>query len=332
MNNELLLQLSQTVAPSGAEGTLLQQLKKEIEPFVDEIHTDVLGNLIAWKKGTNPQSGRLMLTANMDERGIMVTHVEESGFLRFVPIGTIEPVRLIGERVRFTNGVKGIIGAEQTSGKDVTCTELFIDIGASNAEEALRTVAIGDSAVIEHTPPEIIGERIIGKSLDNRVGCVILTEIVKRIGVLDHDLYIVFSVQKEVGSRGIKTATYRIEPDFALVIGTAVTGDTPGTERSEVKLGKGPAIKVLDDTIVVPPEIRRKMKACAEACGIPYQMEVSPQGKSDAGAVHLTQGGIPTAALSVPLRYPYSPSQMVSLADMERTIELGIEVLKRALP
>jgi putative aminopeptidase FrvX len=332
MNTGLLLQWSQTGAPSGAEGLLAQQLQKEIEPYVDEVFTDVLGNLIARKKGTKPQSGTLMLAASMDERGVMAIHAEENGFLRIVPIGTWEPAQLVGHRVRFANGTRGIVGAENTAGNgELTFSDLFVDIGASDGEEALKQVPLGETATVEHLSAERIGDRIIGH-LESRVGCFVAVEIIKRLDRLESDLSIVFSVQKQVGSRGIKTAAFRVDPDFALLIGTAATGDTPGAERSDVRLGGGPALKILDGSIIVPADVRRRIQTCASLLGIPVQAEILPKHKSDAGAIQLARGGIPTAALSVPLRYPQSFTQVVSLVDLENTIQLGTEVLKQALP
>lgn len=325
---ELLIKLAGASGPSGSEKHVREILTELVQPHVDEVTVDVTGNLVAFKKGAVDNAITILLEANMDEPGVMAIHIEESGFVRIVPIGALNPLRLVGERIRFTNRLWGVVAAESGKAlKDITFADLFVDIGADSQEEAEKRLAIGTAGVIDKGAFELNDTRVAGKSLDNRAGCAVLLDVLSKVGESQHNLAVVFAAQKEVGSRGIKAAAFAADADFALVIGAVKTGDTPNAERSEIRLGKGPAIKVMDQGIVVPPSIKQRLVETAERLQIDYQLEVSIDVKSDAGQILLTRDGIPTGAVSVPVRYVQTPSQVVDVSDMEKASRLVVETL-----
>ncbi|GAX89735.1 M42 family peptidase [Effusibacillus lacus] len=327
---ELIMKLATASGPAGAEKHIREILTELLEPYVDRIETDVLGNLIARKKGATNNSKTVLLEANMDEPGIMSIHVDPQGFIRIVPVGELSPVRLIGERVRFTNRLWGVVGVEGNKApKDITFADLYVDIGAESQADAERRLPIGTAAVIDKGAFELGENRVAGKSLDNRVGCAVIVDVISKLGDCEHNLIVVLASQKEVGSRGIRTAAFNTNADFALSVGTAAAGDMPNAERSNLQLGRGPAIKVMDRGIVVPPAIKQILIDAAKRANIDFQLEISPEGTSDAGQILLTKGGIPTGAVSVPVRYRGTPAQVVDIRDVEQTSRLVLEALKK---
>ncbi|BCJ85395.1 zinc-binding metallopeptidase family protein [Effusibacillus dendaii] len=328
---ELLSKLASASGPSGSERHIREILEELLKPHVDQLTTDVLGNLIGFKKGTATDRRTVLLEANMDESGVMAIHIEDNGFIRIVPIGNLTAASLIGERVRFTTRTWGVVGVSADKPlKDVTFADLFVDVGCESRQETEANVKIGTAAVIDKGAFELGKHRIAGKSLDNRAGCAILVDVLKKLGSYEYDLYVVFAAQEEVGSRGIRAAAFSIEADLAFVVGTAKATDTPQADRGSLALGKGPAIKVMDRGVVIPPHLKQHLIKTAERMGIPYQLEVSSETISDAGQILLTRDGIPTGAVSVPMRYRQTPSQVVDLRDLEQTSKLVMESLRGA--
>ncbi|WP_018133248.1 zinc-binding metallopeptidase family protein [Effusibacillus pohliae] len=326
---QLIFQLAGAAGPSGSETEVRDILSGLLQPHVDELKVDVLGNLLAWKKGTANSGKTVLLAANMDEPGVMAIHCEKNGFIRIVPVGSLNPLHLIGERVRFANGVLGVIGAAaNTSLKDITFADLYVDIGAESQAEAAKRLPIGTAGAIDKPVFQLTENRLAGKSLDNRVGCAVLVEVTSRLGAYPHDLAVLFAAQKEVGSRGVKAASFKINADFALTVGAAKAGDMPSAERSVLSLGIGPAIKVMDRGVVVPPAIKQRLVDAAERLQIPYQLEVSPDGNSDAGQILLSKDGVPTGGVSIPVRYGQALLQVADLRDIELASRLVLETLQ----
>lgn len=292
-NSELAKKLVNIYSPSGDENNIREFIKDEIKDFVDEVEIDSLGNLIARKKG---KGKKIMLAAHMDQIGLMVTDIDDKGFLRFTNIGGISPVLSLGQKVIFKNGTVGVIFAEPVDniGK-LKLENMFIDIGVLNKEEAEKKVSIGDICVYESGFSEN-DNVIFSKCLDDRIGCFVLIETLKRVKNSDNDLYFVFTVQEEVGLRGARTSAYKINPDLGIAIDVTSSGDTPKAKRFAVSLNKGTAIKVKDNSILTHPKVRELMTEVAEENSIPYQMEVLEFGGTDSGAIHLTREGIPTGA------------------------------------
>lgn len=328
---DLIIKLSGASGPSGSEKHVREILQELVEPYADQVTTDVLGNLIVYKKGTAESRRKtILLETSMDETGVMAIRVEENGFIRIVPVGALDPARLVGERVRFTTRTWGVVGVEgNKSPKDVTFADLYVDIGAESQAEAEKRVTVGTAAVIDKGAFALGENRVAGKALDNRAGCAVLLDVVSKLGPYPHDLQVVFAVQKEVGSRGVKAAAFRVEADFAIVVGGAGAGDMPNAERSSLRLGKGPAVKVMDRGVVIPSAMKQLLIETAERLGIGYQLEVSPDAGGDAGQILLTRDGILTAGVSIPVRYMQTPSQVIDLRDAEQTSRLILGVLHR---
>ena len=314
---ELLKKLTEAVAPSGAEEAVGAVIEEAIRPYVDEVYTDALGNLIAHKKGTGK---KIMLAAHMDEIGVMATYIDDNGFVRFSPIGWLPPHYALYKKVYFTNGVVGVVGYEEKEKdlKDIKNSDLYIDIGVSSKEEAESQIAPGISGGIERSF-SVCGSRVFSGVMDNRSGCYCLIKTAERY-TGDCDVYYVFTVQEEVGLRGAGAAAFSIQPDMALSVDVTDVGDTPNCPHNAVRLGEGPAIKVMDASIITHPIMRRKLLLAAE--GLPYQLEVIQNGGTDAGAMHTSKGGVMTGAVSIPCRYIHSAAECVDTEDLKHTEEL----------
>ncbi len=313
---ELLKKLIETASPSGRESAIAELIKEEVSPYVDEAYIDNLGNLIAHKKGTGK---KIMFAAHMDEIGVIVTYIDDKGYLRFSDVGGLYAKYLAGKRVVFANGTEGVIGTEPENEKN-SLLKMYIDIGASSKEEAEKNVSVGDMAVFVGNYKEQ-GNVVISKTLDNKVGCYVLIETLKNVDS-NNDLYFVFTVQEEVGLRGARTAAFSIEPDFALAIDVTDTGDTPLNEKIAVKLGDGAAIKVMDYSIICDGSVRETLIELAKNNNISYQLEVMTDGGTDAGTIHFSKGGVKTGGISIPTRYIHSPSEMANINDIKAVIEL----------
>lgn len=313
---ELLNTLLSTFGPSGREENICDVIRKSAEEYADEVTTDALGNLIVHKKGSGK---RIMLAAHMDEIGIVVTFIDDKGFLKFQPVGGLNKKDLLYRRVEFKNGCVGIIGSEPEN-KDSLYNNMYIDIGAKSREEAEEKVGVGDMAVFSGNM-QMQGNKVISKALDNRIGCYCLLEVLARVKN-ENDLYFVFTVQEEVGLRGAKTSAYGINPDMAVAVDVTDTGDTPKANEMAVSLGHGAAVKVMDSSVLCDSFVRTSLIECAKANNIKYQLEVMTEGGTDAGAISLTRSGVKTGGVSVPCRYIHSPAEMVDLDDVKAVIEL----------
>ena len=320
----LIKRLTEVYGPSGFEEKVVAAIKDEIAPFVDEVEVDKLGSLVAVKKG---DGARVMLAAHMDEIGLIVTHVDKKGFLRFSTVGGVSAGRLSGMRVVFKDGQVGTIGLEKTGN---TIDKMFIDIGATSREEAESKVSIGDFAVFRQDCVDL-GDRVIAKAMDDRVGCVIQIEAARRLKDSPNEVYFVFTVQEELGCRGAQTAAYAIDPDIAIALDVTRTGDTPEAHTMEVSLGKGAAIKVKDSGIVAHPKVRQLLVQTASEQEIPYQLEVLDGGATDASSMQSSRGGVPSGVISIPSRYVHSPSEMIDIGDTEACIKLLTATLEKDL-
>lgn len=323
---ELLKKLTMIYAPSGNEKELTEIINKEVSPFADKVFADSLGNLIAHKKGSGK---KLMLSAHIDQIGVMVTFIEDRGFLRIQNVGDIKPAFLVGKRIRFKNSVLGVVYYEQCA--DISKLEfenLYVDIGASTKEKAEKLVGIGDVAVFDTTFTDL-GDVIVSNALDNRVGAYALIEILKKTRKTNFDLYFVFTVQKEIGFRGAGPAAFGIDPDMAITVDVTATGDTPSAKPMAVKLGGGVAIKAYDKKAITNSDIKMLLLNTAKQFNIPYQMEVLIEGGSETGVISQIKSGIKAGGISIPARYIHSPSEMVSKHDIYAAIKLLLKIIEK---
>ncbi|AFQ45426.1 M42 family metallopeptidase [Desulfosporosinus meridiei] len=324
MDFRILEQLTQIFGPSGSEEQVAEFISAQISPYCDEVISDTLGNLLAVRHGTGK---KIMVAAHMDEIGLMITHIDKEGFLRFTPLGGVRTANLVGQRVKFNTGRIGTIGVEKLAKpSDFKLDKLYIDIGAVSQNEAEQIVHLGETAVFVGDFVEV-GSRIMAKALDDRVGCFVVIEALKR-SKSTNELVFAFTAQEEIGTRGAKTAAYALEPDLAIAVDVTATGDTPKDHTMSVKLGSGVGIKVLDRSLITPPQIKRWMAGVAAERNIPFQWEVLEYGGTDSGAIHLSRGGVPSGVISIPTRYVHSPAEMVDRSDVQAAVDLLVSLLE----
>jgi len=326
---ELLKKLVFCYGPAGNEEVIRECIKEEIKEYVDEMKVDVLGNLIAVKRGGGK---KVMLAAHMDQIGFMVTYIDDKGFIRFSRVGGIFVQNSINSKVVFKDGLVGVVSYESEIEdiKDVKLDKMYIDIGAKSREETEKLVKIGDVAVYANGFSESNG-RYIAQAMDDRAGCALLIETAKRLKSSPHEVYFVFTVQEELGVRGAKTSAYALDPHIGIAVDVTLTGDTPKSKPMAVKMGGGPAIKVKDVLVMAHPKVKELMITRACEAGVPYQMEILEAGGTDAGAIHLTRKGIPSGVLSIPARYVHSDCEMVDSQDMENGVKLLLKILEEEI-
>jgi len=327
---QLIQRLTETFSPSGYESAIREVIRTEVKPFADEIRVDQLGNLIV-RKGKAAKNGRkIMIAAHMDEIGLVASHIDPRGFVRFTNIGGVRPFHLMGGRVRFANGTPGIIYAEPLD-KPTDAPALdkcFIDVGATNDKN--HPIKVGDVAAFER-PFMAMGDRLVAKSMDDRIGCAVAIESLKKLKASPHEVYFVFTVQEEVGLRGAGPSAYGIEPDLGFSIDVTGWGDTPGMKNVELALGKGPAIKIKDGGMLSDPRIVQWMIKTAEKNRIPYQREILLGGTTDATAMQVSRAGVPVGCISIPCRYVHAPSEMVDLNDVQNAVKLIVKLLSNSV-
>lgn len=323
--NELIKKLVEAYGPPGFEDQMRDLIRPEIEAFADEVSVDALGNLIALKKGDG--SGlKVMIAAHMDEIGVMVTHITKDGFLRFTNIGGVRSHTLMGGRVQFADGRIGFINSDRLDDRSKIhgLDKHYIDVGASSPDDC--PVSVGDAAGFVR-PFIAQGSRLSAKSMDDRIGCVVAIEALKRLSTTPHDVYFVFSVQEEVGTRGAETAANAISPDVGIALDVTTTGDVPEAIAMSVSLGQGPAIKVKDSGMIAHTGLVRLMRQRAEEGNIPYQLEVLTGGSTDARSIQISNGGVMAGCISIPCRYVHTQSETVDADDVEGCIKLLVEIL-----
>lgn len=309
----MLKRLLSSFGVSGHEEEVRKIIIDELKDAKCEIKEDKMGNLIV-KIGKG--SEKFMFCAHMDEIGLIVTFIEDNGFIRVGSIGDFNAPDIVHNFVKFENGVLGKIAAAKSSPE---IGDLFIDIGAKSREEALKKVREGDVACFLGDAVEV-EKSIISPGLDNRVGCYILIRLIKELKETNKELYFVFSSQAELGGRGARAASFAIEPDYCVVIDLEEAGDVIGG-KGNIKLGSGPVLIVMDRSLIMHYEIKERLEAAAKEKSIAVQY-ASVNRITDGGAIHKEKSGVKTGVVSVPCRYNHSISEMVCMEDVEKTIEL----------
>ncbi len=328
---ELLKSLVETTGPTGQEDKVRELVQSLIEPYVDEMFTDVMGNLIARKGSQTAEGLRIMFSAHIDEIGVVVTYVDEQGFVRFTNVGGVRPNMELAGRVAFTNGTMGVIGMEPTqSATSVQAlNHMYIDVGATSPNDC--PVSVGDFGIFSR-PFLDLGDRVVSKAMDDRAGAAVLVDVIRQMEETPHECWFVFSVQEEVGLRGAKTSAYRIEPDLGIALDVTLTGDTPKTRPiMAVALGQGPAIKVKDSGMIASPKVVSMMTNVAAENKIPYQLEVLTGGTTDAAAMQITKSGVAAGCISIPCRYVHSPSEMIDINDLQNAVKLILKMIEKPI-
>lgn len=325
----LIQSLVEAFGPSGFEDAVRDLIRAAVAPYVDSLQVDALGNLIAHKQGDG--SGlTVMIAAHMDEIGLMVTHITQEGYLKFTNIGGVMPHYLGGGRVLFADGRQGVIASERNTDRTKMpgLEDHFIDVGASSQADC--PVSVGAPAIFWR-PFLAQGDRYIAKSMDDRVGCAVAIEALRRLTHTPHSVYFVFTVQEEIGVRGASTSANHLRPDVGLALDVTLTGDLPKAAPMAVKLGAGPAIKVKDAGMIAHAGLVRLIQERAQAAALPYQLEVLTGGSTDAMGMQIAGPGCAAGCISIPCRFVHSPSEMVDAHDVENAVRLLVELLSNPI-
>jgi len=329
---DLIRSLTECFGPSGHEAAVRELIRGAI-PKGWETRVDPMGSLLAHRApgGKAGRGKRIMLAAHMDEIGIVVTHVDQKGFVRFGNVGGVQQLPLMGGRVQFAgNGGKpgptGVIGLEKLEDplRVPPMDKFYVDMGATSAADC--PVKVGDVACF-HRSYEDLGNRIVAKAMDDRIGCAVLLQVMKELGSSAHELWFAFTVQEEVGLRGAGASGFGIEPEIALAVDVTLTGDTPECPPMAVSLGAGPAVKIKDGGMLAHAGVKDWLLATAAAGSMPCQREVLVRGTTDASAIQVTRAGVPAGCVSIPSRYTHSPSEMVDFADVQGAVKLLLRAL-----
>jgi putative aminopeptidase FrvX len=329
----LLEELLGAPGPSGYEGPASEVWRRAATFAM--LSTDALGSSVA-RMGDEGARPLLAVVGHIDEIGLVVTHVDEKGFLYFAPIGGWDPQILVGQRVEVQGRggpVPGVIGRkpihllkDEQRKKVVELREMHIDIGAGGEDDALQRVAIGDPVVIAADPVVLFDGRLVSRSLDDRLGAYVALEAARRVherGGLVGQMAAVAAVQEEIGSKGARTTAFALDPDLAIAVDVTHATDAPGVEEKEIghhPFGSGP---VIGRGSTLSPAIFELLAETAERLEIPHTVEASGRSTfTDADAFQIARAGIPTGLVSVPVRYLHSPVEMVDLADVDAAIEL----------
>ncbi len=321
--------------PSGYEADPAAAWREAAGAYADEVRSDVMGSSVAVVPGT-ADGPSLALVGHIDEIGLIVTHIEDSGFLRFIGVGGWDPQVLIGQRVTLATAagpLPGVIGKKpihlldpDARKKVPEMKEMHIDIGAVDGEQARKLVRVGDVAVITGEPVELQGGRVAARSMDNRIGSYVSYEAARLVaeqGGAPCTVFAVAAVQEETGLNGARTTAHSLEPGLAIAIDVTHATDAPGIDEQEIgrhHFGSGPVIERGSN---LHPKISELLIEAAEAEKIPFTLSASARSTgTDADAIHISRGGVPTGLVSVPLRYMHSPVEVVQVEDIENTARL----------
>lgn len=322
----LIKDIMKPLGVSGREARVAEVIKEKITPYVDEVYSDALGNLIAHKKG--PEGAKkLMLAAHMDEIGFFVTGIDGEGNVHFSNAGGIRYNATCYHEVVFENGTHGVLVAND-SASTFDGNNSYVDIGAKSKKEAEKKVHVGDTFAVVSGVTKIGSKRLVGRPFDDRIGCAILVEAAKRVSSPEYDTYYVFTVQEEVGCRGSETAAYAIMPDVAVAVDITKTGDTPGSLKMDVKLGGGAAIKIKDNSVIADPKLVDKMIELCKNEKIKYQLEILTMGGTDTSKMQSAGAGCSAGCISVPTRFAHTPIEMIDVDDVEACVKLTVALVE----
>ena len=330
---DLLEKLVSTFGVSGNEDAVRDLIMEEIKSYVDEVFVDKLGNLIAHKKGERP---KVMLTAHMDEIGLISKGIEGRGRILFSTIGFIDPTMLLGERVHIETE-KGIIHGvitckEVNDGTILTCIpkidELFVDTGLSRIDLKKLGVDVGMFMALERDLYYLGSDKIIcGKAFDDRIGCYVLIELAKRLKETSkNEIYYVFTIQEEIGLVGALTSTYIVEPDWAIVVDVAEAADACGEVTKTI--GRGPCLTIKDAQTIGNRVLNKHIMEIAKKNKIHIQKDVSDEGTTDAASISITKGGVPCTVLGICVRNLHTATSVTDVKDIEEAIKILEEMLK----
>jgi putative aminopeptidase FrvX len=335
---ELIEKLSNAFGVSGDEREVVEILKEEIKGYVEKIKVDAMGNLIAMK-GLEKSGPKVMLNAHMDEVGLIVTSIDEKGFLSFKKIGGIDDRVLLGKRVIVgENKIKGVIGAKaihlqkkEEIEKTIESDSLRVDIGAKNKDEAEKLTPMGSLIEFDTRFEKLNDKYYIGKAFDDRLGCSIVANLLK--SNFNFPVIALFSTQEEIGLRGAVTGAYQYTPDISITVEGTISADIPEVKEHLKcsKINGGPVITIKDKSLITDHELREKLIFTAKKLNIPYQFKQVIAGGTDSSKIQLTKSGVKVLTVAVPVRYIHSPVSLFYEDDYENTLKLIYEFLKGGL-
>ena len=335
----ILKALSEARGVSGNEQEVRAIIRDAICDVVDEVKTDTIGNLLAVKRGTGPDPLRVMISAHMDEVGLMTLGHNNDGLLEVRSVGGLDPRVLPGsiwevgpDRLPGVIGIKPIHLLENGESEKVADIEdLFVDIGATSKSEAQKLAPLGTTITFA-TQYRELGPTVSGKAFDDRAGCAVLVELLRAIAPLASEIHAAFTVQEEVGLRGARVAAYAIQPECAFALEGTIADDLPKDKKDvspTTELGKGPAITVMDRSFIADRRLLALVRDTAIELEIPHQIKQPGVGGTDSGAIHMSREGVPSITLSVPCRYIHSPVALLNLSDFANTVRLLQESVMR---
>ena len=316
---------------SGREDEIRDYILERVMPFADEILTDPIGNLMVFKKGERTPAKKIMLTAHMDEVGLIVTDITDEGFLRFSSVGGIDRRVLPAKKVYVGEArIPGVIGGKAMHMTDAEerkklpeLEEMYVDIGAADREEAAACVTPGDVAVFDDAVIRFGNGCLKAKAIDDRVGCSTMVKLIE--SDLPCDCWFAFTVQEEIGARGAHTAAHSIRPDVALILEGTTAADIPGVSGAEqiCRQGGGIVIPFMDRGTIYDRELYAMLTRLAGENGIPWQTKTRIAGGTDASAIQRSMGGVQTAAVSVAVRNIHSPASVARIDECESQLALS---------
>ena len=336
LNFDLLKRVCETPGISGREDQMRKLVAEELRPLTDSLEADVMGNLIAIKKGTEG-GPRVMIAAHMDEIGFMVKHIDDRGFLRLLPVGGWDPRNMVAQRV-LVHGFAGetLRGTLMPASKPIhimtpdeanrppKIEDFFVDLGLPG-EKVKSLVELGDMVTMDRTC-EQVGNTVVSKTLDDRLSVFIMIEVLRKLKdtPIEATIQAVATTQEEVGLRGAITSAYALTPDIGIALDVTLAVDYAGASEPDrvTQLGNGTAIKIADSSLLCHPKLVRHFRDVAEDKGIKYQLELLPRGGTDAGGIQRSRGGVPSFTLSIPTRYIHTVNEMANVEDIQATIDL----------
>ena len=339
---QLLEKLVTTPGIPGREEKIRELIKDELNKIADEVKVDSMGNVIGIKKGkssSKDEAKKVMVAAHMDEIGFLVKHIDKKGFLRLEPLGGFDARALVSQRV-IVHGKEELLGnlapstkpphmlSAEEAKKKLEVKDFFVDLGL-DGDKVKELVNIGDPVTLKQDFVEL-GNSYSAKAMDDRIGVYVMLEAAKELDYHEADIYLVATVQEEVGLRGGKTSAFGIDPDVGIALDVTIANDIPGSKEEEMvaSLGEGAAIKIMDGASISNYKVIDTLKEIAEDKELSYQMELMAKGGTDAGAMQQSRAGIPTAGISIPTRYVHTVNEMVHKDDVNSAVKLLSEFLK----
>lgn len=316
---DLIKLFAETDAPSGEEAKLADLLESRARPHADDVRRDLLGNVLIKKTGPG---AKLLLSCRMDEPGFCITHVDQGGYLRFGPVGAITPISALGTQVRLSSGALGVIREEKRDSKtEPVFDRMYIDLGARDVKDAGRIAKVGDLACFVSEVRESDGI-LTGKAIATRALCATLATLLEENHDSPNDVLMAFTVQGELAGRGGATASYEVHPAMAIILDSAAASEGPEVKAPTLALRRGPGIRVKDSQIITSLKVRELLQDLAGQETIPYQLEVSEAPALDARTIQSTSGGTLLGVLSLPVRYPRTPYEIIAREDLDNLLRL----------